>query len=101
MHYALCDEDQKKKMAMKLVCVGEEERVVGLHAVGVGADEMLQGFAVALKMGATKSDFDNAAAFLALSNVACVGGSFATPKAIITARDWPAITALAARASQL
>ena len=46
-------------------------------------------------------DFDNAAAFLALSNVACVGGSFATPKAIITARDWPAITALAARASQL
>lgn len=62
MHYALCDEDQKKKMAMKLVCVGEEERVVGLHAVGVGADEMLQGFAVALKMGATKSDFDNAAA---------------------------------------
>ena len=36
-------------MGMKLVCVGEEERVVGLHVIGVGADEMLQGFAVAIK----------------------------------------------------
>ena len=46
-------------MAMKLVCVGPTERVVGLHVIGVGADEMLQGFGVALKMGATKADFDN------------------------------------------
>jgi len=45
--------------AMKLVCVGDEERIVGLHIVGDGADEMLQGFAVAVKMGATKADFDN------------------------------------------
>ena len=59
MHYALCEPEQKKKMAMKLVCVGPTERVVGLHVIGVGADEMLQGFGVALKMGATKADFDN------------------------------------------
>lgn len=42
---------------MKLVCVGEEEKVVGLHGIGFGVDEMIQGFAVAIKMGATKADF--------------------------------------------
>ena len=47
---------------MKLVCAGEEERVVGIHMVGDGVDEMLQGFAVALKMGATKADFDRTVA---------------------------------------
>jgi glutathione reductase (NADPH) len=46
------------KTAMKLVCVGEKERVAGLHIVGDGADEMLQGFAVAVKAGLTKADFD-------------------------------------------
>ena len=45
--------------AMKLVCAGEEQRVVGIHIIGENADEMLQGFAVALKMGATKADFDS------------------------------------------
>jgi len=50
--------EEKPKTAMKLVCVGEEEKVVGLHVIGMGADEMLQGFAVAMKMGATKADFD-------------------------------------------
>jgi len=44
--------------AMKLVTVGPLERVVGCHIIGRGADEMLQGFAVAMKMGATKADFD-------------------------------------------
>jgi len=62
MHYALCEPDAKKPMAMKLVCVGDEQRVVGLHIIGISADEMLQGFAVAMKMGATKADFDNAVA---------------------------------------
>jgi len=52
----------KTKTAMKLVCVGEDEKVVGCHLVGHGADEMLQGFAVAIKMGATKADFDNTVA---------------------------------------
>lgn len=42
----------------KLVCVGAEEKVVGLHGIGEGMDEILQGFAVAMKMGATKADFD-------------------------------------------
>ncbi|MDH3448324.1 MAG: glutathione-disulfide reductase [Gammaproteobacteria bacterium] len=45
--------------AMKLVCAGHREQVVGIHLVGDGADEMLQGFAVAVKMGATKADFDS------------------------------------------
>ena len=48
--------------AMKLVCVGAQEKVVGVHVIGQGADEMLQGFAVAVKMGATKADFDNTVA---------------------------------------
>lgn len=47
---------------MKLICVGENEKIVGLHGVGFGVDEMIQGFAVAIKMGATKSDFDNTVA---------------------------------------
>ena len=43
---------------MKLICAGPEEKVVGLHGIGLGMDEILQGFAVAMKMGATKADFD-------------------------------------------
>lgn len=49
---------KKHPTVMKLVCLLPEERVVGLHVVGRGADEMLQGFAVAVTMGATKADFD-------------------------------------------
>ncbi|HIF9105730.1 TPA: glutathione-disulfide reductase [Photobacterium damselae] len=47
---------------MKLVCAGEDEKVVGLHAIGFGVDEMIQGFGVAMKMGATKADFDSVVA---------------------------------------
>lgn len=47
---------------MKLICVGDEERLVGIHGIGYGMDEILQGFAVALKMGATKRDLDNTVA---------------------------------------
>ncbi|MBX9334704.1 glutathione-disulfide reductase, partial [Serratia marcescens] len=47
---------------MKLVCAGKEEKIVGLHGIGFGMDEILQGFAVAVKMGATKKDFDNTVA---------------------------------------
>lgn len=47
---------------MKLVCLGEEEKVIGLHAIGFTVDEMIQGFAVAMKMGATKADFDSVVA---------------------------------------
>jgi len=60
MYHALCPNQQKT--ALKLVCVGVEEKVVGCHIIGMGADEMLQGFAVAIKMGATKEDFDNTVA---------------------------------------
>ena len=52
----------RQKTYMKLVCQGENERVVGLHGLGKGVDEMIQGFAVAIKMGATKADFDNTVA---------------------------------------
>jgi len=52
----------KSKAAMKLVTAGEEERIVGCHIFGLGADEMLQGFAVAIRMGATKRDFDDTVA---------------------------------------
>ena len=47
---------------MKLITKGEDEKIIGIHAIGHGADEMLQGFSVALKMGATKADFDNTVA---------------------------------------
>ncbi|CAL8357649.1 unnamed protein product [Merluccius merluccius] len=56
MYHAMTS--RKSQCIMKLVCVGPEEKVVGLHMQGLGCDEMLQGFAVAVKMGATKADFD-------------------------------------------
>ena len=57
MRHALSE--HSVKTAMKLVCAGEEQRVVGIHLIGDSADEILQGFAGAVKMGATKADFDN------------------------------------------
>lgn len=53
---------RKVKCAMKLVCAGKEEKVVGLHMIGDSADEILQGFGVAIKMGATKAQFDDCVA---------------------------------------
>ena len=49
----------KSKTAMKLICAGKDEKVVGIHMIGLAADEMLQGFAVAMRMGASKRDFDD------------------------------------------
>ncbi|HEA4186510.1 TPA: glutathione-disulfide reductase [Legionella pneumophila] len=49
----------KTPTAMKLVTLGKKEKIIGLHVVGYSADEMLQGFGVAIKMGACKKDFDN------------------------------------------
>jgi glutathione reductase (NADPH) len=60
MYYALGD--VKQRTSMKLVTVGKEEKIVGCHIIGEGADEMLQGFAVAIRMGATKDDFDSTVA---------------------------------------
>jgi glutathione reductase (NADPH) len=60
MYHALTA--RKTHTDMKLVCVGLEQRIVGCHVIGTGADEMLQGFAVAIRMGATKRDFDDTVA---------------------------------------
>ncbi len=60
MYYALGT--NKKRSVMKLVTVGDDEKVVGCHVIGEGADEMMQGFAVAMRMGATKKDFDDTVA---------------------------------------
>lgn len=60
MYYALGD--RKERSVMKLITVGDDERVVGCHVIGDGADEMMQGFAVAIRMGATKKDFDDTVA---------------------------------------
>ncbi|MCA0404495.1 MAG: glutathione-disulfide reductase [Proteobacteria bacterium] len=51
--------DKKIETAMKIITLGKDEKIIGLHIIGNAADEMLQGFAVAVKMGACKSDFDN------------------------------------------
>jgi len=52
----------EERTLMKLVCVGEDERVVGIHMIGPACDEILQGFAVALKLGARKRDLDDTVA---------------------------------------
>lgn len=53
---------RREQTAMKLVTVGAQEKVLGCHIIGLGADEMLQGFAVAIRMGATKRDLDDTVA---------------------------------------
>ena len=60
MYFAMTE--RKDPTIYKLICVGPQEKIVGLHIVGMGSDEILQGFAVAIKMGATKADFDNTVA---------------------------------------
>ncbi|KAF2072559.1 hypothetical protein CYY_006134 [Polysphondylium violaceum] len=60
MYYSVMS--HKPKTVMKLVTVGKEEKVVGIHIIGLGCDEIIQGFAVAVKMGCTKADLDNTCA---------------------------------------
>jgi len=60
MYSAVTQHRQPTKM--KLVCAGADEKVVGLHCIGFNCDEIIQGFAVAIKMGATKADFDRTVA---------------------------------------
>ncbi len=60
MYHALTR--RRPRAEMKLVTAGDTERVVGCHVIGEGADELLQGFAVAVRMGATKRDFDDTVA---------------------------------------
>lgn len=54
--------DHPQKTSMKLVCYGADEKIVGVHMMGPHVDEMLQGFAVAVRMGALKRDFDDTVA---------------------------------------
>ncbi|MDH3690497.1 MAG: glutathione-disulfide reductase [Gammaproteobacteria bacterium] len=60
MYYSVIS--RKSPTVVKLVTVSEQEKVVGCHVIGDGADEMIQGFAVAVKMGATKANFDDTVA---------------------------------------
>ena len=53
--------------AMKLVCSGDDQRIVGIHLIGDNVEEMMQGFAVAVQMGATKADFDSTIAIHPIS----------------------------------
>ncbi|KAF5530180.1 glutathione reductase [Fusarium napiforme] len=59
-YYAIMEDKALSKY--KLICQGEDERIVGLHILGLGSGEILQGFGVAIKMGAMKKDFDNCVA---------------------------------------
>jgi glutathione reductase (NADPH) len=58
----ISDDDKKEPTVYKLICVGPEEKVVGVHIIGMGSDEVTQGFAVAVKMGARKKDLDDTVA---------------------------------------
>lgn len=62
MYYAMMEPEDKGPTRYKLICQGPDEKVVGLHILGLGSGEMLQGFGVAIKMGATKADFDSCVA---------------------------------------
>ena len=61
--------DDKPKVAMKLVCLGEDEKVIGVHSIGMGSDELLQGFAVAVKMGATKVSMLSMLSWISISDL--------------------------------
>jgi glutathione reductase (NADPH) len=63
MHYALASEDYiKSQTFFKMICLLPDEKVIGIHCIGRGVDEMMQGFAVAMKAGATKAIFDQTVA---------------------------------------
>ncbi|CAJ0544027.1 Ff.00g040460.m01.CDS01 [Fusarium sp. VM40] len=54
--------EDKRPSKYKLICQGKDEKIVGLHILGLGSSEILQGFGVTMKMGATKKDFDSCVA---------------------------------------
>ena len=60
MFYSFHPAEEKKLQPTeyKLICEGPEEKIVGMHILGAGSSEMMQGFGVAVKMGARKRDFD-------------------------------------------
>ncbi|VDC03895.1 unnamed protein product [Peniophora sp. CBMAI 1063] len=62
LFYSMIPEEHKEPTMYKLIVVGEEEKVVGVHIIGAGSDEVMQGFGVAVKMGARKRDLDDTVA---------------------------------------
>jgi len=62
LYYSMMEPDEKRPTSYKVICSGKEEKVVGLHIMGKSSAEILQGFGVAIKMGATKADFDRCVA---------------------------------------
>ena len=57
LYFSMVDEEHKEPTVYKLICAGPEEKVVGVHILGLGSDEVMQGFAVAVKMGGAFLDF--------------------------------------------
>lgn len=62
LYFSMLPEEHKEPSVYKLIVTGPEERVVGIHIIGLGSDEIMQGFGVAVKMGATKKDLDDTVA---------------------------------------
>ncbi|RPD59223.1 glutathione reductase [Lentinus tigrinus ALCF2SS1-7] len=62
LYFSMLPEEHKEPSVYKVICAGPEERVVGIHIIGMGSDEIMQGFGVAVKMGATKEDLDSCVA---------------------------------------
>ena len=64
LHYSMYQiaPSDKPKTFYKVICAGPDEKVVGIHMIGRASDEILQGFGVAMKMGATKADLDSVVA---------------------------------------
>lgn len=85
MRYAL--NELGSKTVMKLVCIREEEQVVGIHKIGDNVDEMLQGFAIEIKMGATKTDSGNTMAIHPTSAEGLVTLKVAEPDPVIDSID--------------
>jgi glutathione reductase (NADPH) len=56
LYFSMVDEEHKEPSVYKLIVVGPEERVVGIHLIGQGSDEAMQGFGVAVKMGGAYFD---------------------------------------------
>ncbi len=54
--------DGQVRTVFKMVCAGEDEQVVGIHLLGESADEILQGFAVAVKAGVTRRQMEDTVA---------------------------------------
>lgn len=59
MYYVMMEFEEKVFISYKFICVGLEEKVVGLYIMGLGSGEMFQGFGVVVKMGVIKVDFDS------------------------------------------